>query len=161
VNDEMSKAVIAGLKAAINDHGPITREFITSAAKRIVGRLRGTDQPSDAPLTPYGEALALLRDMRSYVGGLAGVDGEPFTDRIDDLLGAADQQPTSQPEAVQPLGPCPNCGASEDECSRPLGPCCDRCDHAAADQQSAREGLDELTRMAQEDGLYDMPEDKT
>jgi hypothetical protein len=29
------------------------------------------------------------------------------------------------------------------------------------DQQSAREGLDELTRMAQEDGLYDMPTDKT
>jgi hypothetical protein len=44
----MSKAVIAGLKAAINDHGPITREFITSAAKRIVGHLRGTDQPDDA-----------------------------------------------------------------------------------------------------------------
>jgi hypothetical protein len=31
----------------------------------------------------------------------------------------------------------------------------------AADQQSARKGLDELTRMAQEDGLYDMPPDKT
>jgi hypothetical protein len=29
------------------------------------------------------------------------------------------------------------------------------------DQQSARKGLDELTRMAQEDGLYDMPPDKT
>jgi hypothetical protein len=27
----------------------------------------------------------------------------------------------------------------------------------AADQQSARKGLDELTRMAQEDGLYDGP----
>jgi hypothetical protein len=31
----------------------------------------------------------------------------------------------------------------------------------AADQQSARKGLDELTRMAQEDGLYDAPPDKT
>jgi hypothetical protein len=48
VNDEMSKAVIAGLKAAINDHGPITRELITSAAKRIVGHMRNADQPDDA-----------------------------------------------------------------------------------------------------------------
>jgi hypothetical protein len=41
-------------------------------------------------------------------------------------------------------------------CELPLGHN-GRCG-TTADQQSARKGLDELTRMAQEDGLYDEPE---
>jgi hypothetical protein len=32
----------------------------------------------------------LLLDMRPYVTGLAGIDGEPFTDRIDALSIAGD-----------------------------------------------------------------------
>jgi hypothetical protein len=45
---------------------------------------------------------------------------------------------------------------------RPYAEICREVDEAmAADQQSARKGLDELTRMAQEDGLYDGPADKT
>jgi hypothetical protein len=48
------------------------------------------------------------------------------------------------------------------DCDTPMWPAefnvpCGRCATMKADQQSARKGLDELTRMAQEDGLYDDP----
>lgn len=34
------RAIIGALKSAIHDHGPITKELITSAAKRIYGTLK-------------------------------------------------------------------------------------------------------------------------
>jgi hypothetical protein len=81
-----------------------------------------------------------------------------------------------QPDAVHPLnqwagpfrhcggsvsiGMCRACGVSQHslDCAASVG---GACDCMPADQQSARKGLDELTRMAQEDGLYDGPADKT
>ncbi len=38
--DETGRAVIAGLKSTIADHGPIDKTLITSAAKRILGALK-------------------------------------------------------------------------------------------------------------------------
>jgi hypothetical protein len=65
-------------------------------------------------------------------------------------LRASDQQPA----AHYPV----EWGPSD---ARQLTCACGNPDPAHADQQSARQGLDELTRMAQEDGLYDGPADKT
>jgi hypothetical protein len=43
------------------------------------------DHPEDAA-DEIERLRALLREMLPYVTGLAGIDGEPFTDRIDDVL---------------------------------------------------------------------------
>lgn len=39
--DPLMRRIIGGLKSAINDHGPVTKELISSAAKRIYGNLKG------------------------------------------------------------------------------------------------------------------------
>jgi hypothetical protein len=88
--------------------------------------------------------------------------------RARDALAAADQPDDA-------LGLCPVCGEGpschfEGECMTPTQKVRKTADMVvrlteetdaliatgAADQQSARKGLDELTRMAQEDGLYDV-----
>ena len=38
--DALERAVAGALRCAIHDHGPITMEWIGSAAKRVVGNLR-------------------------------------------------------------------------------------------------------------------------
>lgn len=38
-DDSLERAIIGALRAAIRDHGPITPEWIGSAAKRILGQL--------------------------------------------------------------------------------------------------------------------------
>lgn len=38
--DSLERAIVGGLKSAIRDHGPITADKITSAAKRIAGNLK-------------------------------------------------------------------------------------------------------------------------
>ena len=40
---ELFRAIVGALKAAINNHGPVTPEFIGSAAKRIYGAIEGKD----------------------------------------------------------------------------------------------------------------------
>lgn len=47
--EAIERAVIGALRSAINDHGPISADKITSAAKRIIGNLRnaGLDIPAD------------------------------------------------------------------------------------------------------------------
>jgi hypothetical protein len=37
----MMRPIVWGLQDAIHAHGPITRESVSSAAKRVYGRLRG------------------------------------------------------------------------------------------------------------------------
>jgi hypothetical protein len=37
----VTKAIVGALKCTIKDHGPITEELVTSAAKRVSGALRG------------------------------------------------------------------------------------------------------------------------
>lgn len=36
----LERAIAGGLRSAINDHGPITADRITSAVKRVLGNLR-------------------------------------------------------------------------------------------------------------------------
>lgn len=38
--EAIERAVVGALRSAINDHGPITADKITSAAKRVIGNLR-------------------------------------------------------------------------------------------------------------------------
>jgi metal-dependent HD superfamily phosphatase/phosphodiesterase len=52
VDVRLHRVVVSGLRAAINDHGPITADMIGSAAKRITGNLLGSgivwSHPDDA-----------------------------------------------------------------------------------------------------------------
>lgn len=48
-HDPVMRKIIGALKSTINDHGPITRELITSAAKRIYGHLK--EQPNGQTTT--------------------------------------------------------------------------------------------------------------
>jgi hypothetical protein len=103
----MSKAVIAGLKAAINDHGPITRELITSAAKRIVGHLRNADQPSDA-------------DMQFPCGCYyIGLRADFATAKCQYHVHASDCAVHNEP--AYPAGAC-DCGAADQQSARPEVP---------------------------------------
>lgn len=49
--EAIERAILGGLKASINDHGPISADRLTSALKRIVGQLKivGVDIPDAAP----------------------------------------------------------------------------------------------------------------
>lgn len=39
--DAQMRIIVLGIQDAIKAHGPITKESVTSAAKRVYGRLRG------------------------------------------------------------------------------------------------------------------------
>jgi hypothetical protein len=87
------KAVIAGLKAAINDHGPLTREFITSATKRIVGHLRAAT-PQGTTMKQYhtvtiADSDGTVRDIRYLapwaVNGLVMVLSEVGYASVEEL----------------------------------------------------------------------------
>ena len=43
----LTNAVMGGLTNAINDHGPITHGLKGSAAKRIVGQIRGLEKTNE------------------------------------------------------------------------------------------------------------------
>jgi hypothetical protein len=43
--DALERAVIGALRSAIHHHGPITMEWIGSAAKRVVGNLTNAARP--------------------------------------------------------------------------------------------------------------------
>jgi hypothetical protein len=64
--DEMSphdrelKRIAGGIRAAINDHGPITTSLIQSAAKRVLGTFKG-------PGIMHLRAWDLLRQMRMHL----------------------------------------------------------------------------------------------
>lgn len=45
----LEPAVIGALKSTIAAHGPITMEFVSSAAKRIIGAIRGTTEIMKSP----------------------------------------------------------------------------------------------------------------
>ena len=45
-NDSAERTIIGALRAAIRDHGPVTPEWIGSAAKRILGNLANARQPA-------------------------------------------------------------------------------------------------------------------
>lgn len=45
-NEELQLlTIVRGLQDAIHEHGPITRDYVSSAAKRIRGRMRGIKEP--------------------------------------------------------------------------------------------------------------------
>ena len=90
---------------------------------------------SELRMARLAEAERLLRDMLPHVAGYAGLDGEPFTDRIHDFI-AADSA-SDQPEAAY----CANCGHDYEQHHK--GPVsADYCRHCpcpswiAADQQT-------------------------
>ncbi len=43
---DLERIIAGALRAAIKDHGPITLEWIGSAAKRVAGQLRGAVGPA-------------------------------------------------------------------------------------------------------------------
>ena len=51
-NGQVFRAVMGGLKACINDHGPITSEWTTSATKRILATLAERGIISEAERYP-------------------------------------------------------------------------------------------------------------
>lgn len=59
--EALERAVLGALKSAINDHGPITAEKLTSATKRVLGNLAnagvGIEPPAKSVKTAPGKAF--------------------------------------------------------------------------------------------------------
>lgn len=70
--DTRMKRIIGALKSTINDHGPVTKDLITSAAKRIYGNLWDHDDFENAGRHVESDAGSSFSE--------AGVN-QPGTDR--------------------------------------------------------------------------------
>lgn len=85
--EALERAVIGALRSAIKDHGPITPDKITSAAKRVLGNLANVGQagiqpPSAASLIWAG---ATLNDQRTLLTKARGL--------LKQALGELENQP--------------------------------------------------------------------
>lgn len=76
----IEKRIAGGLRSCINDHGPITKEFIGSAAKRIRISLENNGF-LDWVATVDGEPLAdMVAESRTPTGGNTQVSGSGTAD---------------------------------------------------------------------------------
>jgi hypothetical protein len=114
----------------------------------IVKRLRDPYERSAWGSTLYSEAADEIEMLRRIVATAATWTAAPGT-TIAELRATLEPLRLGSSTADQPDG-----GPDEED-----GPWAEGWAERSGtpDQQSARKGLDELTRMAQEDGLYDDP----
>ena len=57
----LERAIGGALRATLHDHGPITAALITSAVKRIVGKLANAWAPDEAAAAILGREAGLVR----------------------------------------------------------------------------------------------------
>lgn len=98
--EAMERAVIGALKSAIKDHGPITKDRITSAAKRVLGNLANVStEPVQCTCGP-----GHLGFLHTVSCPLAGTDGRLQPDVAPG--GSVSTEPTDGGVLVRWQQPC-------------------------------------------------------